>query len=294
MVIIPEEGAARDEGRLAQVLAEARWGDAEGVLRCPGGCGGRLWRVRKRPRTFGCSRCRRTHNVTADCLLHGAKLPLWKIFAIAMSLAKPDRPSARALARALGIHVETAWRWRHRLLAAVASLPASTTGSLGVAARRVPVQRPHRHTPAPADELVPSIRRRLHRGRRELVSVVGRWSDTLWLCHVGFDLRQHLKETTCTDYEPLLMSGLRSDPAISLLDEIEHQVRRVLFGVSARWLPHYAQFAAKRRHFGLDDAISLLGAAFRAPHLVFDALRPGTTRALDEAIMLRAHHVRTV
>ena len=291
MVIVPEEGQARDEGRLAGILAEARWGDGKGNLCCPGSCGGHLWRLTKRPRTFGCSTCRRTHNVTADCLLHGAKLPLWKIFAIATSLARGERPSAREIARALNLHVETAWRWRHRLLAAVAALPAETSGTLSVAARRVPVQRPHPRTPDPVDELLPTVRRRLHRGCRELISVVGNWQDHLLLCHVGFDLRQHLRETAGSEVEPMLLPGLQSEAALSLLDEIEHQVRRVLFGVSARWLPHYAQFAAKRRHFRIDDGLALLQAAFPMPSMVFDALRPATTPRLDEATMLRARHV---
>ncbi len=279
MVWLPGAAFDRTEEGMAMRFARLRWGDDEGNPRCPD-CSGRLWRVTDRARMFGCSTCHRQRSVTAGTLLHGAKIRLWQIWAFMVNLMQAERPSARALGRALGLHSETAWRWRHRILLAAASKPASLAGRLYSASRRVPIRRPTRHAnPLPRDA---SRAFRHHCGVRRYASVnVVASMGAPWVAMVGYELARNLREAI--GKEPALIPGALTDEARAVLDDIDRHVRHVFHGVSARWLPRYAQFAAKRAWL-LPSPIVWCCHLLALPPARFDDLRPGSCARVEALV----------
>jgi transposase-like protein len=102
-----------DERMMADLLAAMRWPEGFHCERCDRTTG--YYRHGKRPRTFICADCGASKSVTAGTLLHRTRLPLGYWYIAALFMASPGGISARALARWLKIHVETAWEMLHRL-----------------------------------------------------------------------------------------------------------------------------------------------------------------------------------
>ena len=277
MVWTPGPEFDRSEEAMALRFAQLRWGDQDGIPKCPD-CGGTLWRLACRARVFGCSACNQQRSVTAGTLLHGAKIKLWQIWAFLVNLLQARRPSARALGRALGLHSETAWRWRHRLLLALTSRPATLEGRLYAAARRIPIRRPTRRSrPLPSD-VTRAFRHHCAVRRYACVSLVG-CKGGRWVAQVGYELARNLGDAI--GRQPAIIPGWHTDETRALLDDIDEHVRHVFHGVSARWLERYAQFAVKRAWKAWSPE-ALCRRLFTLPPAVFDRLRPGTCPTVDD------------
>ncbi len=105
-------------------------------LSCPR-CGNRAvqrWGHFGLRQRYRCRRCARTFSdLTETPFAYGKRPDLWLPFATCMLEAL----SVRATARQLGIHKDTAWRWRHRVLAAHGLLPPyPLRGTLELVERR--------------------------------------------------------------------------------------------------------------------------------------------------------------
>ena len=89
--------------------------EAKGHGRCPR-CGGRRrhrWGTFSGRQRFRCLGCRRTFSdLTGTPMAYTKRTDRWIAFATRMV----RKTSVRACAQQLGIHKDTAWRWRHRLL----------------------------------------------------------------------------------------------------------------------------------------------------------------------------------
>lgn len=279
MVWLPGPTFDRSEDAMALRFAHLRWGDDSGTLRCPD-CQASLWSVTDRPRVFGCSGCHCQRSVTAGTLLHGAKIRLWQIWALLVNLTQEHRPSARALACALGLHPETAWQWRHRILLGIASLPAKVGGHLHSASRRVPIRRPTHHAPPLPADASRALRHLCATRRFACVNLIGCPGEP-WVAQVGYELARTLTEAI--GYQPALIPSWAVDGARAVLDDIETHIRHVFHGVSARWLSRYAQFAAKRA-WQPWSAESMCRRILGLPPATFDRLRPGTCATVDALV----------
>jgi hypothetical protein len=219
-------------------------------------------------------------SVTAGTTLAFCKVPLVKVVAIAGALTRPHRTSAKRLSEELGLHVETAWNLRHRLLALVAAVPAEVEGTPETCSVPVAVQPPVPHfvpVPAGAPETLarrhemPYSRVYLLRGERGSAPPVALCCD-------------HLPKVLhdATEMEPELLQTSPRFDSMRIFDDLTYHVGHVLFGVSGRWLQRYAQFAAKRTWaLGHRPLLRLMELAMTSPPLPFDQLRPGATPALD-------------
>lgn len=130
-----------DEYAAAELLHHLRypggWGcDACGHPRCT--------HLRTRPRQFACNGCGAVTSVTAGTSLHRCRLPLVVVVRAAVLLVRPGRSvSARALARELGVTLETAWSLAHRLRAGFLAAPPVPLGREVVLSRMGFRWRPH-------------------------------------------------------------------------------------------------------------------------------------------------------
>jgi hypothetical protein len=276
-----------DECHHALRLACLRWGDAKGIPRHD--CGRRLRQSPSRPRQFACYPCGFRKSVTADTALDNCKLPLAKVLTAARDLTESVRPSARALARKLKVHVETAWTLRHRLIAMVAAVEHEANGTLRIATADLPLHPPVPHrTPMPPDLAKHEYQR--HGARAVEVHVVrgdGGSAPPAAVCIDEFtkQLARHHQGMPAVTVPPT-----KADRAI--LDDLDHHVRNVFFGVTGRWMPRYAQFAAKRTWvLGRYPLQAFLGLLMDAPAAPFAQLRPGAWRQLDVATGLRTRKV---
>jgi hypothetical protein len=279
----PSYRATEHEHALA--LAIIRWGNDDGIP--VHHCGHPLRQSNARPRCFSCYPCNERRSVTAGTLLAHCKVQLWKVFAMAEALAQPDRPSSLHLSRVLGVHVETAWNLRHRLMASVASVEVEVRGeptiNEGVVALQPPV--PH-HTPLP-DEPPPSLEERHHRQEGGAVSVLrGDRGEGPPVAIAIPQMRRTLQRLT--NAEPVTREGPPMGKAAQILQDLATHTAVVFFGVSGRWLQRYAQFAAKRTWaLGPQPARGILALTLGIPPMPFDALRPGATPALDDRAGIR-------
>ncbi len=127
--------AAREPARFTlAAVREARFGDAVRCPRCLGG-GVQRWGRFGLRRRYRCSSCQRTFSdLTGTAFAYGKRLDLWLPFAGCLL----ESLSVRAAARRLGIDKDTAWRWRHRILAAHATRRARPLGgTAGLVERRL-------------------------------------------------------------------------------------------------------------------------------------------------------------
>ena len=99
-------------------------------LHCPDcGPGSRVqgWGRPRGRRRYRCCQCRRTFNDRSGTPLAGLHTPeKWPAFCAGLLQGE----SVRAAARRLGIHPSTAFRWRHRFLAALRRQPPPTLGGI--------------------------------------------------------------------------------------------------------------------------------------------------------------------
>jgi transposase-like protein len=277
-----------DESHHALRLACLRWGDDKGIPRHS--CGRRLRQVPSSPRCFACYPCGFRKSVTAGTTLAHCKLPLAKVLTAAKDLAEEaERPSARALARKLRVHVETAWNLRHRLISVVTAVDHEASGHLRIAKAKIPVHPPvPNHPPLPPDATLNQQKRQYAR-QVEVHVVRGQRGEgapaTVCMDKLDDELTRHHEGMV-----PVTVPPTPQDRHI--LDDLEHHVRNVFFGVTGRWLPRYAQFAAKRTWvLGRYPTQALLGLLMDAPAAPFDQLRPGAWLRLDAAAGLRTYRV---
>ncbi len=165
---IAPDPATPPEARAHQTLAairEARFGP---ILRCPR-CGSgdvRRWGHFGMRRRYRCTQCRRTFSdLTGTAFAYGKRLDLWLPYAACLF----ESVSVRTAARRLGIDKDTAWRWRHRLLAAHAHLPTRPlAGTAELVERRFGICQKGRR------DVVHPLRRatRFYPGRRPSVVVL--------------------------------------------------------------------------------------------------------------------------
>lgn len=101
--------------------------DALGVSRCPHCAAGSPVRFGHASglQRYKCHACRRTFNaLTGTPLARLRHRDAWRVFAQALI----DGESVRASAASAGVHRNTAFRWRHRFLAAPAAMQAKCRG----------------------------------------------------------------------------------------------------------------------------------------------------------------------
>lgn len=139
---------AEDRAHILRALREARF--ASGLF-CPR-CGARplqRWGQRAGRQRYRCRACRRTCNdLTGTVFAYGKRPELW----IPYGQCLLDGLTVRAAAARLGIHKDTAWRWRHQVLAGrLAARPPVCQGITEVLARPYPdCHTGERHLPRPA------------------------------------------------------------------------------------------------------------------------------------------------
>ena len=89
------------------LLEAVRWPDGP---RCPYCDSDSIASMSSQSR-YHCNTCNTSFSATVNTIFHGTRLPLttW-CKAIALLLSPLDTPSIRSLARAIGVHRNTAWR----------------------------------------------------------------------------------------------------------------------------------------------------------------------------------------
>jgi transposase-like protein len=145
--VASDAAANLDERAHSTVVAirEARFGDAPHCPRCSSHRVQRWGRFGMR-RRYRCTGCRHTFSdLTNTVFAYSKHLELWLPYAACLL----ESLSVRAAARRLGIDKDTAWRWRHRLLSAHASLPVRPLrGTAELVERRFGVcEKGRRHLP---------------------------------------------------------------------------------------------------------------------------------------------------
>ncbi len=172
-LVAAQAESSRDAGDTAEerarhtllAIREARFG---GSPRCPR-CGGghvQSWGHFGIRRRFRCPACRRTFSdLTNTAFAYGKRLDLWLPYAGCLL----ESLSVRVAGRRLGIDKDTAWRWRHRLLAAHATLPTRPLrGTAELADRRFGVcEKGRRRVAHPLHRAT-----RFHPTRRPSISVL--------------------------------------------------------------------------------------------------------------------------
>jgi transposase-like protein len=107
---------------LAQYSDEQKCRDALFRLRWPSGfvcpeCGGHSHCELKSRRLYQCNRCHHQSSLTAGTIFHGTRVPLRKWFLAIYLLTQPKKSlSALELKRQLGVHYDTAWSLKHKLM----------------------------------------------------------------------------------------------------------------------------------------------------------------------------------
>lgn len=282
MVDIPEPLADPDEATHARTLAQARWGGPPACDRC----GSPTWQMKRRPRTFACTRCPRRRSVTAGTLFHRARLPLRTVRIVAWLLFRREPFSARAIARTLGLREETVWQWCHRLRAAAGQLTSSLSGFLVIQTVRVRIQPPTRHA-APVPQGLPYATWLRFTARRstELTFVTDRDERPLQIA--SDRLFEEIRERCATTAHPLWFSWPLQGAQGRAVRAFRHLVGVVAKGVSGRWVERYAVQACH-----LETPLPVvLARAMAGPVVRFSDLRPGGSR-LDEGYGLRLDRVR--
>jgi hypothetical protein len=226
---------------------------------------------------FTCNRCRHPLTVTAGTAFHRLRLPLVKLFAAARLLCGPGSISARSLAAALDVGVETAWSLGHRLRAGFLDAPDVSLGG---------------------DDLIitqTSFSRRASRGepkptRRDRAPFVLLWDQTRravgvagWPDPAG--VRRFVDRHARAEQPAAAPMPLAGHPA-----QIGDGTHR---GVSIRWLPLYVTSIVGWTNGELDgrDPVALtLEWGLRSRRYPFARLRPRAPLPLppgDDAAMER-------
>lgn len=221
--------------------------------------------------------------MTAGTLLDRARISLRVVVFIAWNLAQEVQPSARALSRALGIRLETVWRWCHRLRAAHCLTRRPLTDTLHHQPLRLRLQQPPPHArPMPPD---PRYRWRFVAPVRVVTDAAGD-NVQAW---VGESIVEPIRRVHGGDLVPFALGTRLTGRAGRVRDEILHQIRYVAFGVTMRWLQRYLSFACCRQACPRVD--QLLVRALRGPVTRFEGLRPGTS-PLDTSFEPQLQDVR--
>jgi transposase-like protein len=285
-VQIPPELDRLSEHDAALLLAHQRWGtrNPSDPPRCPV-CGRPLWHSPTQPRRFGCSSCHWSNSVTAGTLLHRCRLPLWKVLVMAFNLVQRHRPSTRALALALGLHVETAWQWRQRFLFAVAEKAGFVHGALQHVRCKIMLRPPPpRAVPLPPYVSEHLARQCMFRGWLGVTFLKGPSGPIGAL--IARDPHRALA-LHCDAEPPVLLMPCVDPPMAWAAKLFTVQVNRIFLGLGARWLHRYATLAA---HLDDVNTNSLMRAALHSEVHCFDELRPGTDPHLDHQTALAVVH----
>lgn len=247
-----------DEVRAAKALFRLRFGQGWGCERCGHV---RCTQLKTRPRVFTCNRCRHPFTVTAGTAFHRCRLPLVQVFAAARLLCRPRSISARALAAALGVGVETAWSLGHRLRSGFLDAPdVSLDGDDLIVTQTSFARRPSRGEPKPSRHDRARFVLLWNQSRR-VVGLAG-WPDPAGVRR--FVDRHSRAERPAA--APMPMAG---HPAV--IGDGTHR------GVSTRWLPMYVASIVGWTNGALDgrDPVALtLERGLRCRRYPFARLRP--------------------
>jgi transposase-like protein len=101
------------EAQCEQALYQLRWPDG---FVCPQ-CGNTTGCALKARKIYQCHKCHHQASLTAGTIFHGTKLPLRKWFlAIYLLTQRKKSTSALQLSREIGVHYDTAWKLKHKLI----------------------------------------------------------------------------------------------------------------------------------------------------------------------------------
>ena len=101
------------EAQCEQALYQLRWPDG---FVCPQ-CGNTTGCALKARKIYQCHKCHHQASLTAGTIFHGTKLPLRKWFlAIYLLTQRKKSTSALQLSREIGVHYDTAWKLKHKLM----------------------------------------------------------------------------------------------------------------------------------------------------------------------------------
>lgn len=247
-----------DEYAAAEVLFQLRFGGEWSCERCGHR---RCTHLRSRPRQFECNGCGTGTSVTAGTTLHRCRLPLTKVLRAAALLAGPVHSiSARALAREIGVTVETAWSLAHRLREGFLRVPGLRFGPDVVLSSAGIRSRPPWRRRQESLLTMAALTVLWDRSRRVVV-VTGRPDP--------HQLRRWVDQHADVE-RPLCGPFL-------LPDDPWRAGTRTHRGVSDRWLERYAQAFAgwhNARTEGRSGAADTLRLALRSARHPFRALRP--------------------
>ncbi len=102
-----------NESQCQQALYQLRW--PNGFV-CPA-CGNSTGCELKCRKIYQCHKCHHQSSLTAGTIFHGTKLPLMKWFlAIYLLTQRKKSTSALQLSREIGVHYDTAWKLKHKLM----------------------------------------------------------------------------------------------------------------------------------------------------------------------------------
>ncbi len=249
--------APLDEYAAAEVLFELRYGGRWGCADCGHR---RATHLRTRPRLFECNACGKAASVTAGTALHGCKVPLTKVVLAAQLLCWARTSiSARELAKALGVAIETAWSLGHRLRSGLLEQRVRLVGELILSSCQFKLRPPPRQS-RPRGQRFATFKILWDRSQHFAV-------ETGSPDHHG--LRRFVDRHAEVDRPILGTYRLRHDPCI--IGNHTHG------GVSDRWLPFYANAVAGWQNAWLDErhtpTLTLQGA-LRCTRHPFARLRP--------------------
>lgn len=271
----PDPLAPPDEYAAAHALFQLRFADDWGCESCGHR---RCTQLRSRPRIFCCNRCDHPFSVTAGTTLHRCRVPLVKVFAAARLLCRPGVSiSARALAKALGLGLETAWSLGHRLRAGFLDAPpARLSSEVAMTSPSIPQRLPKgERSRSPLGERVRFVL--LADRSRRVAAVAGHPDDA--------GLRRFLDRHADIDQPEPGAVRLTYDP--TTIGRDTH------VALSDRWLPLYLAAVVGWQNAGLDGkdpaaltlrlALSLRGHPFARLRPRRPRLRHRTARELEAA-----------
>jgi len=280
------------EAEWAYQLAQLRWGDEHGVPVCDL-CGSALWQSHRRPRLFGCSHhSSRRRSVTSGTLLQYTKLSLERVVQMIRLLLSSDPPSSVGLAERMGVHENTAFLWRHKIMAAIAQGGDPLVGVVMMARTQVPTCGAQPNPPTPCSEADPALLR-FYNVHVPLwpVAVFSDYDRVVLQGSAALNPIRQIQRLLHTDDTPVTWPS-RMVAAVAV--KVRAEITYLHFGVSVRWLPRYVQYIAQRgRHEG---PLSVLAQLLRLPWLDLNRLRPCGSPAgvLDASLRPRLAHTPMV
>lgn len=256
--LIEETCSTRDEYTAAELLFHLRFGEDWGCERC----GHRqCTHLRSRPRVFECNSCGTPTSVTSGTSLHRCRLPLGVVLRAAHLLSGSSRSiSSRALARTLGVGLETAWTLAHRLRTGFREALGPRLGpDVVLSPVNVRSRPPWRKRQVGLFSV--AALRVLWDQSHQVVVITGKTDPSGLRRFV--DRHSDVERPFCGPYL------LPDSPWVAV-----NQTHR---GVSERWLPLYAHAMAgwhNARTRGEPATVATLRSALRSGHHPFRRLRP--------------------